>query len=327
MCGRYYFTRVSEDEKLDAVNKYMEKNYPGEYKTGEILPGDIVPAVIDQHGKIVAVPAGFGFPGFQDNKLIINARSETAAEKKTFADSLRNRRMILPASGFYEWSHHDREKTKYLFTVDAMQTIYLCGIYKLIDGAYRFAILTRPANDHGHTVMYLDHGLVGRARQYHKAVCAVNELVDPAEVNRLQGVHSKQILCLFPVVMAPLVKAGGRKDHAPIPQAVGKGFLSRCRFGTRIDNQLVALEARKSEASRNSDDLPLLIYHSRDNIAGKYLSRFVLSGIVLLHVFVDRIQLFILADTGKVVSAAHIVSPNVSHRETQYLYKSEFAIS
>ena len=30
MCGRYYFTRVSEDEKLDAVNKYMEKNYPGE---------------------------------------------------------------------------------------------------------------------------------------------------------------------------------------------------------------------------------------------------------------------------------------------------------
>ena len=147
MCGRYYFTRVSEDEKLDAVNKYMEKNYPGEYKTGEILPGDIVPAVIDQHGKIVAVPAGFGFPGFQDNKLIINARSETAAEKKIFADSLRDRRVILPASGCYEWSHHDREKTKYLFTVDAMQTIYLCGIYKLIDGAYRFVILTRPANE------------------------------------------------------------------------------------------------------------------------------------------------------------------------------------
>ena len=133
MCGRYYFTRVSEDEKLDAVNKYMEKNYPGEYKTGEIFPGDIVPAVIDRQGKIVVVPAGFGFPGYQDNRLIINARSETAAEKKTFADSLRDRR--------------DKEKTKYLFTVDAMQTIYLCGIYKLIDGAYRFVILTRPANE------------------------------------------------------------------------------------------------------------------------------------------------------------------------------------
>ncbi len=147
MCGRYYFTRISEDEKLDAVNKYMEKNYPGEYKTGEIFPGDIVPAVIDRKGKLVAVPAGFGFPGYQDNKLIINARSETAAEKKTFADCLRDRRVILPASGFYEWNHHDREKTKYLFTVDAMQTIYLCGIYKLIEGVYRFVILTRPANE------------------------------------------------------------------------------------------------------------------------------------------------------------------------------------
>lgn len=147
MCGRYYFTRISEDEKLDAVNKYMEKNYPGEYKTGEIFLGDIVPAVIDRKGKLVAVPAGFGFPGYQDNKLIINARSETAAEKKTFADGLRDRRVILPASGFYEWSHHDREQTKYLFTVDAMQMIYLCGIYKLIDGVYRFVILTRPANE------------------------------------------------------------------------------------------------------------------------------------------------------------------------------------
>ena len=147
MCGRYYFSRVSEDEKLDAVNKYMEKNYPGAYKTGEIFPGDTVPAVLDRGGKLVAVPAIFGFPGFEENKLLINARSETAAEKKTFAESLRERRVILPASGFYEWSHHDREKTKYLFTVDAMQTIYLCGIYKLVDGAYRFVILTRPANE------------------------------------------------------------------------------------------------------------------------------------------------------------------------------------
>ena len=147
MCGRYSFTRVSGDDKLNAVNKYMEKNYPGAYKTGEIFPGDIVPAVIDLKGKIVAVPAGFGFPGYQDNKLIINARSETAAEKKTFADCLRGQRVILPASGFYEWSHHDKDKAKYLFTVDSMQTIYLCGIYKLIDGAYRFVILTRPANE------------------------------------------------------------------------------------------------------------------------------------------------------------------------------------
>lgn len=146
MCGRYYFTANGSDEKLNAINKTMEKNYPGEYKTGEIFPGDIVPAVIDRMGKIVAVPAAFGFPGYQDNKLIINARSETAAEKKTFADSLRERRVILPASGFFEWSHNAK-KTKYFFNIDSMQTIYLCGIYKLVDGKPRFVILTRAANE------------------------------------------------------------------------------------------------------------------------------------------------------------------------------------
>lgn len=146
MCGRYYFTANGSDEKLNAISKALEDRYPGEYKTGEIFPGDVVPAVIDHQGKIVAVPAGFGIPGFQDNKLIINARSETAAEKKTFADNLRERRVILPASGFFEWSH-DGKKTKYYFTVDSMQAIYLCGIYKIVDGKPRFVILTRAANE------------------------------------------------------------------------------------------------------------------------------------------------------------------------------------
>ena len=145
MCGRYNFTRVPGDEKMEAIHLAMEKNYPGEYKTGEIFPGDTVPAVLDRGGKLAAVPAIFGFPGYQDNRLILNARSETAAEKKTFADCLRERRVILPASGFYEWSR-DKERTKYLFTVEALRTIYLCGIYKLVDGACRFVILTRPAN-------------------------------------------------------------------------------------------------------------------------------------------------------------------------------------
>ena len=146
MCGRYYFTTNSSDEKLNAINKTMQARYPGEYKTGEIFPGDVVPAVLDRQGKIVAVPAAFGFPGFQDNRLLINARSETVAEKKTFAECLRERRVILPASGFFEW-RHDGTRTKYYFTVDSLQTIFLCGIYKLVDGKPCFVILTRAANE------------------------------------------------------------------------------------------------------------------------------------------------------------------------------------
>ena len=50
MCGRYNFTRVPGDEKMEAIHLAMEKNYPGAYKTGEIFPGDTVPAVLDRGG-------------------------------------------------------------------------------------------------------------------------------------------------------------------------------------------------------------------------------------------------------------------------------------
>ena len=146
MCGRYYFSGMTNDEKLTAIVNMMDRMYPGAYKTGEIFPGDTAPAVIQQGGKLMPVPAVFGFPGFAGNRLLINARSETAAQKKTFAGSLEKRRAILPALGFYEWSH-DGKKTKYFFQTEDQPVLYLCGVYKVIDGQARFVILTRPANE------------------------------------------------------------------------------------------------------------------------------------------------------------------------------------
>ncbi len=146
MCGRFHFSRDTADELMIAVLNSMEKRFPGQYKTGEIFPGDPAPGVISRQDRIVSVPAVFGFPGFQGSGLLINARSETAAVKKTFAESLQDRRIILPATGFYEWSH-DARKQKYLFRVEDQQSLYLCGIYKVIDGVIRFVILTRDAND------------------------------------------------------------------------------------------------------------------------------------------------------------------------------------
>ena len=93
MCGRYNFTRDAGD-MAESIVEMMDRRYPGEYKTGEIFPGDTAPGVISDSGRIVPVPAVFGLPGFSDGKLIINARSETAAEKPMFSDSLRDRRLL-----------------------------------------------------------------------------------------------------------------------------------------------------------------------------------------------------------------------------------------
>lgn len=48
------------------------------------------------------VPHWYKTPG--DGPLLINARAETIAEKPAFRAACRERRCILPAAGFYEWT-------------------------------------------------------------------------------------------------------------------------------------------------------------------------------------------------------------------------------
>ncbi|MBR1456429.1 MAG: SOS response-associated peptidase family protein [Oscillospiraceae bacterium] len=145
MCGRYEFADTGQDEMLAEIIARLGRSCPGACKTGEIFPGDTAPAVIVRNGKIVPVPAVFGFPAYEGGRLIINARSETAAEKKSFSGPLREARAVIPANGFYEWSHNAR-KTKYLFDAENRSALYLCGIWRFLDGQYRFVILTRAAD-------------------------------------------------------------------------------------------------------------------------------------------------------------------------------------
>ena len=146
MCCRYYFGEDEDSGRGALILKAMERSYAGQYKTGEIFPGDAAPAMIRREDRIVAVPAVFGFPGARDKKLLLNARTETAAQKQTFSPLLREQRILLPATGFFEWGR-DPKKTKYLFTKDGGVLLYLCGIYRIVDGQRRFVIFTRSANE------------------------------------------------------------------------------------------------------------------------------------------------------------------------------------
>jgi len=51
------------------------------------------------------VPAWYKTP--KDGPLLINARSETVAEKPAFRAAIRSRRCLLPCAGFYEWDRAD----------------------------------------------------------------------------------------------------------------------------------------------------------------------------------------------------------------------------
>ena len=87
----------------------------------------------------------WGFLGGADRKqLMINARAESALEKKSFSESVLRRRCIVPAKHFYEW---DAQKNKATFTWDESPSLYMAGFWNYFGTESRFIILTTEAND------------------------------------------------------------------------------------------------------------------------------------------------------------------------------------
>jgi putative SOS response-associated peptidase YedK len=82
---------------------------------------------------------------------LINARSETVAEKPAFRHAIKYRRCIIPTSGFYEWTHSGNMKQPYYIKMADHSPMCLAGLWeawKAADGneLETFTILTTAAN-------------------------------------------------------------------------------------------------------------------------------------------------------------------------------------
>lgn len=131
MCGRYWVETDGSDEIAAIIE---EVNRRGEsVKTGEIYPCDRA-AVIERDG---ARAMRWGFSG--GGGPIINARCETRAQKGLFKDC---ERVLVPASGYFEWAARGREKIRYrLWRADG--PLYLAGLKRREAEEDRFVIVTR----------------------------------------------------------------------------------------------------------------------------------------------------------------------------------------
>ncbi|MFH1115571.1 MAG: SOS response-associated peptidase, partial [Pseudomonadota bacterium] len=83
---------------------------------------------------------------------MINARSETVAEKPAFWAAFKRRRCIIPADGFYEWAKEGKRKQPYLIAMADGSTFAMAGLWEhwedvkgnVIESC---TILTTGAND------------------------------------------------------------------------------------------------------------------------------------------------------------------------------------
>lgn len=83
---------------------------------------------------------------------LINARSETVAEKPAFREAFKRRRCLIPADGFYEWQRRDGKKQPFYFRLRDERPFGFAGLWEkwrspageVIESC---AILTTEANE------------------------------------------------------------------------------------------------------------------------------------------------------------------------------------
>ncbi|MDJ0828082.1 MAG: SOS response-associated peptidase [Rhodobacter sp.] len=107
MCGRFAIT-LPPDAMAQLFEAVPANDLPG-VPNYNVCPTNQVHVVTsDEAGRrLVAMRWGFlphWYKTPTDGPLLINARAETIAEKPAFRAACRERRCLVPATGFYEWT-------------------------------------------------------------------------------------------------------------------------------------------------------------------------------------------------------------------------------
>lgn len=145
MCGRYYIDTNWLDEIGNVVYSFdIDWKICTEQFQGDILPTNTAPIIEKtEHGLQLSL-CKWGFPLQKGKNLVINARAETVLDKPSFSNGIWYHRIVIPASGFYEWN---RLKEKNTFTRSNASVLYLAGFCDWFDNEQRFVILTTAANE------------------------------------------------------------------------------------------------------------------------------------------------------------------------------------
>ncbi len=154
MCGRYTLTVSAEVLAQEFGITGPLPQLPSSYN---IAPAREVAAVrAEEDGTRMLellwwglIPSWADDPGI-GNKLI-NARSETVAEKPSFRRAFRERRCLILADGFYEWQKTDDGKQPYYIRMKDGSPFAFAGLWESWRGNGKqtrsCTILTTDAND------------------------------------------------------------------------------------------------------------------------------------------------------------------------------------
>jgi putative SOS response-associated peptidase YedK len=203
MCGR--FALIVDASVLADV---FDVDPPQDLKPRfNIAPTQEVPVIRgDAHGARECAMLRWGLiPSWsKDEKIgarMINARSETAAEKPSFRSAIKTRRCLVPASGFYEWIKGPDGKQPHFIHFTDGRIFAFAGLWERWskgDGGplETFTILTTSPNE-------LISGLHDRMpvilpREVY-AEWLVSDPLPPDRLQRLTAAHPDDAMEAYPV--------------------------------------------------------------------------------------------------------------------------------
>jgi len=138
----------------------------------------------------------------KDNKIsahLINARMETLDEKPSFRAAYKQRRCLIPATGFYEWQKTDHGKQAYHISRQDRQLFAFAGLWEYwehnAETTYSCTIITTAANALMQSIH--DRMPIIIAKQNYRLW--LDKQQPPADVHRLLEYDAYEGMTLFPV--------------------------------------------------------------------------------------------------------------------------------
>ena len=134
MCGR--FCQASSGEEIAAVFGVEVGDLPPRYN---VAPSQSVAAIFQlpdtSEPQLQMLRWGLIPSWAKDPKIgykLINARAETVSEKPSFRSAFRQRRCLIPATGFYEWQQLEgsRQKQPYFIGLQDERPFAFAGLYE-----------------------------------------------------------------------------------------------------------------------------------------------------------------------------------------------------
>lgn len=153
MCGRFNITATPEQ----VIAEFQLHRLPN-YETGyNIPPGQKILTIVrleDKSFKAVNLLWGLIPSWAKDSKIsshLINARAETLAEKPSFRAAYKQRRCLIPATGFYEWQKTEQGKQAFHICRQDNLLFAFAGLWECwqhnSETVYSCTIITTSANE------------------------------------------------------------------------------------------------------------------------------------------------------------------------------------